>query len=188
MKLRMHENSLFAILLRSPWWISFAIAALVVAAARLLVPIGYAIAVAAPFFGLGCVAAWKQLRAPSARKVEETLEAARGMSWADFSARLEKALERDGYVVKRLDEARADFEVRKDGRRALVCGRRWKAARAGIEPLRDLDAARRGRDVHVHEAIYVAAGEISDNARTFAAEKNIRLLHGAELVQLLRKA
>ena len=27
MKLRMSENSLFAVLLRSPWWISFAIAA-----------------------------------------------------------------------------------------------------------------------------------------------------------------
>jgi restriction system protein len=65
----------------------------------------------------------------------------------------------------------------------LVSCKRWKVARTGIEPLRDLYAAKDAREAH--ECIYIAAGEITDNARKFAAEKKMRLLYGAELAQLL---
>lgn len=85
--------------------------------------------------------------------------------------------------MNRLQIAGADFELAKAGRTSLVGCKRWKVARAGVEPLKELAAARRGREAH--EAIYVAAGEITDNARAFAVEKNIRLVHDAELVKLL---
>jgi restriction system protein len=186
MKLRMHENSLFAVLLRSPWWISIAIALGLAAAGRLLVPDLYAIFIGLPFLVIGAIAAWKQLRAPSARKVAASMDAARAMAWGDFSRAIEEGFRRDGYKVSRLTGSDADFEVTKAGRVSLVSCKRWKAARTGVEPLRELDAARRAREAH--EAIYVAAGEISDNARAFAAEKNIRLAHGAELARLLRGA
>ena len=39
----MAENSLFAILLRSPWWVSLAIAAVLALIARLLLPADYAV-------------------------------------------------------------------------------------------------------------------------------------------------
>jgi restriction system protein len=180
----MHENSLFAVLLRSPWWISIAIALGLAAAARLVLPDLYAIFVGLPFLVIGTYAGWKQLRAPSAAKVANALEAARAMAWTDFSRAIEDAFRRDGYKVSRLSGKDADFEMTKAGRVSLVSCKRWKAARTGIEPLRELDAARRAREAH--EAIYVAAGEISDNARAFAAAKNIRLAHGAELARLLR--
>ena len=61
--------------------------------------------------------------------------------------------------------------------------KRWKAARTGVEPLRDLDAARGERGAH--ECIYVATGEFTDGARTFAGDKKIRVLHTAELAKLL---
>ena len=41
MKLRMHENSLFAILLRSRWWISFAVGFGLYGAVRLFLPEAY---------------------------------------------------------------------------------------------------------------------------------------------------
>ncbi|MBS1216539.1 MAG: restriction endonuclease, partial [Proteobacteria bacterium] len=77
MKLKMHENSLFAILLRSPWWISVAIAAGIVIVARFFLPDAYAFFVGLPFFVIGVMAGWKQLRAPSASRVAETLESVR---------------------------------------------------------------------------------------------------------------
>jgi restriction system protein len=183
----MARNSLFAILLRSPWWVSIAIAAGLVVAAKLVLPVAlpeiYGFFAGLPFMLIGAYAGWQRLRAPSAARIANTLEALRAMSWDDFSAAIEDAFRRDGYGVNRLGGTQADFELTKAGRISLVGCKRWKVARTGIEPLRELYAAGRARGAH--ECIYVVAGEITDNARAFAAEKNIRLLHDAELVKLL---
>jgi restriction system protein len=111
----MAKNSLFAILLRSPWWISIVIAAGIVVAARLVFPGVYAFAffAALPFIVIGGVAGWRQLRAPSAARVADTLEAVRAMSLGDFSNALANALHDDGYTVSRLTGAAADFELAK---------------------------------------------------------------------------
>jgi restriction system protein len=76
------------------------------------------------------------------------------------------------------------MELSKAGRVSLVSCKRWKAARTGIEPLRDLDAAR--NKTQAGECFYLAAGEVSANATAFAAEKGIRLLRGAELAALVK--
>jgi restriction system protein len=183
MKFPMAKNSLFAILLRSPWWMSILIAAAVFAAARLVLPEVYALFTALPFIVIGGVSGWRQLRAPSTARVAHALEAVRAMSWGDFSSALADALRDDGYTVSRLTGAAADFELTKAGRISLVACKRWKAARTGVDPLRDLYDARRACEAH--ECIYVATGEITDGARAFAGERNIRLIHGAELAKLL---
>ena len=183
MKFRMAKNSLFAILLRSPWWISILIAAGIVMAARLFVPEVYAFFAALPFIVIGGVAGWRQLRVPSAARVADTLEALRAMSWGDFSNALADAFRGDGYAVTRLSGAAADFELAKAGRISLVGCKRWKAAHTGVDPLREVDEAKRAREAH--ECIYVASGEITVGARAFALERNIRLIHGAELAKLL---
>ena len=143
----------------------------------------YGIFASLPFIVIGNYAAWRQLRAPSAEQISATLESLRALSWEEFSSALEGAFRRDGYGVVRLEGAGADFEISKAGRVSLVGCKRWKVARAGIEALRELDSARHSREAH--ECIYVAAGEITDNARAFAAEKKIRLLQDAELALLL---
>lgn len=185
-KLRMHQNSLFAVLLRSPWWISVVVAVALAAAARLVIPDLYALAMGLPFLAIGLVAAWRQFRAPSARRIAGTIAAVRAMSWDEFARALEGAYEREGYKVARIGGAAADFELTKGWRVSLVSAKRWKAARTGVEPLKELDAARRAREAQ--ECVYVAAGELSDQARTFAAQKNIRLALGPELARLLRQS
>jgi restriction system protein len=181
MKLKMAENSLFAILLRSPWWVSIAVAVAVIAALRLVVPEIYAAFFALPFLGIGVYAGWKQLRAPSTASVERALDEIRAMAWEDFAAALEKHFAGDGYTVTRLAGEEADFEMSKSGRIVLVACKRWKATRTGVEPLRQLHAA--GRKREAAQCIYVAAGEITENAREFAAKSNMRLIHSAELAR-----
>jgi restriction system protein len=62
---------------------------------------------------------------------------------------------------------------------AIVNCKRWKVARTGVEPLSELHAA---KDAHnAHECIFVAAGEISDNARAFAVRHRIGIVGGPEL-------
>ena len=181
----MAPNSLFAVLLRSPWWISAGVAAVTFGVARIFVPPAFAAFSTLPFVVIACLAAWRQLRAPSAQQVAATLERVRGMSWDDFSAALEDAFQRDGYVVSRIAGPQADFELRRGGRVSLVACKRWKVGRTGIEPLRELDAALRASEAQ--DCIYVAAGEVTANASAFAAKNNIRLLQDAELAKLLSR-
>ncbi|HVL58039.1 MAG TPA: restriction endonuclease, partial [Burkholderiaceae bacterium] len=163
-----------------------AIAAGVVAVSNALLPSGYVIygAVGAiPFIVIGTIAASRQWRKPSATRIAETVSQVRVMSWPEFAAAIEAGFRRDGYTVERLSDAAADFQINKGWRVALVSAKRWKVARTGVEPLRDLVDAKARREAH--ECIYVAVGEISENARRFAAERGIRLYQGPELAALL---
>jgi restriction system protein len=186
MKLPMAKDSLFAILLRSPWWISFAVAAAVTLGARLLLPEQYVLAgtlAGIPFVVTGAIASWRQLRGPGKSRIAATLEAVGAMSWRDFSGAIEDAFRRDGYAVTRLAGQATDFELVKDGRTSLVSCKRWKAANTGIEPLRELHDAQRAREAH--EGIYIAVGSVTDNARQFATGNRIRIMQGPELAALL---
>ena len=179
----MNENSLFAILLRSPWWVSLLIAAALVGLLRFLMPTMYAVAAALPFIVVGGIVAWKQIRAPSGKRIAKTLERLRAMPSHEFAAAVGSAYGRQGYEVQRLDDARADFALVRNGYTTLVACKRWTATRTGTEPLRELDAARQARDAR--ECVYFAAGEITAQARALAAERNIRLLEGPEVAKLL---
>ena len=179
MKLRMHDNSLFAVLLRSPWWVAALVAAGAFGATRMFLPTEFAAFAALPFAVIAAYVAWKQLRAPSGRSIAARLERLRAMSWDEFSEAIEKGFRRDGYSVKRLAGKSADFELVQGSRSTLVACKRWKATRTGIEPLRELDDARRASEAAA--CIYVATGEVTAQARAFAAERGIRVLEGAEL-------
>ena len=91
---------------------------------------------------------------------------------------------RDGYTVQRRNGA-ADFELERSGRRMLVSARRWKSARTGLEPLRDLQAARDAAEAP--DALYIGLGELSENAaRLWAADHRIAVWQATELAQALR--
>jgi restriction system protein len=179
----MNENSLFAILLRSQWWVSALIAAALIGLLRFFMPTVYAVAAALPFLVVAGIVGWRQARTPSGRHIAGRLERLRGMPWQEFAAAVAAAYARQGYEVQRLDDARADFALVRNGYTTLVACKRWKATRTGIDPLRELAAAREAREAR--ECFYFAVGEITAQARVFAGERNIRLLEGAELARLL---
>jgi restriction system protein len=186
-KLQMAKNSLFAILLRSPFWVSWAIAAALSLAAWLLLPEAWRVAGALgsfPFVVIGAMAAWRQRHTPSGARVEQTVAAVTTMGWTAFAALLEQAFQRDGYTVQRRKDAAADFELERKGRRMLVGARRWKAARTGLEPLRDLQAARDAAEAP--DALCICLGELSENAQSFAAEHRIAVWQAADLAEALR--
>lgn len=184
----MSEKSLFAMLLRSPWWISFVVAGLVVMVARLVLPdhlVGVGMLAGFPFAVIGCITAVRQWQAPSAAQVESTLQAVSAMSWREFSAVMEEGFRREGYLVKPLQGPVADMAVAKIGSHALVSCKRWKVAKPGVEHLRELVAAVQAHD-EARQAIYVTIGALSSNAQQFATENNIRVLQGPALAQMLK--
>jgi restriction system protein len=185
-RFKISENSLFAILLRSHWWISFAVAAALLLLVQLFVPAAYVIhasSLALPFLVIGGCVVWKQAKLPGAGRVAATVDAIRAMSWREFSALMEQAYRREGCSVTRLTGA-ADFKLVKMGKITLLCCKRWKAASHGIEPLRELDKQRDAENAH--DAIYVALDGVTDNARGYIGKHRVRLLEGRELTSLLR--
>ncbi len=182
----MAKNSRFAVLLRSPWWASAAIAAALALLAWTLLPRDYRAAGALgcfPFVVIAGMAAWRQRQAPSAARVAQTVAAISAMPWPAFSALLEQAFQRDGHTVQRRGGA-ADFELERKGRRMVVSARRWKSARTGLEPLRELQVARDA--AAAPDALYIGLGELSGQAAAFAAEQRIAVWHGTELALALR--
>ena len=187
MKFKMSQNSIFAVLLRSPWWMSAGVAVLLSAGGFAALPLEYAamgVFAAIPFVVIAIMAAYKQMRAPSDARVQAVTQAAAAMSWAEFARTVEAGFQRDGCEVQRLQAAGADFALSKDGHVAIVSARRWKAVRVGVEPLRELQAAREQRGAR--EAIYIALGDVSENAQQYARAQGVSLMAAPELTRLLR--
>jgi restriction system protein len=185
----MSDKSLFAVLLRSPWWISFALAVAVGAACYKLFPDRFAIVGALsglPFAVIGGIAMWKQRGTPNPARIDETLQKLSTLSARDFASALEAAYVRDGYTVTRVTANGADLSITKAGRTALVNSKRWKAATHGIEPLRELGAAMTALDANL--GVYVAVNALSDAARAFASKNSIRVMQGTELALLMKNA
>jgi restriction system protein len=186
MKFKMSEKSLFATLLRAPWWVSFLVMFGVALVAGALLPEAYKIAGmlgAFPFFVIGVMAAWRQRNAISASRIEELVEQARRMGWRDFSVLVEEALRQQGFVVTRLNDGPADFQIEKNGRITLVSAKRWKAATVGAEHLRELLAVRESRDAF--SCSCMSLGVFSQAAIDLANSSPIQLLGSANIAQLM---
>ena len=184
-KFKMSEKSLFAVLLRSPWWISFVLVAVVALLAGALLPEQYAgvgMLGGFPFFVIGCMALWRQRNLPSPALVEKGLQNLGGMSWRDFSVVLDSAFTRQGYTVTQLTGA-ADMLLEKKGVRTVVSAKRWKAAAMGLEPLRELVARRDA--LEASNSVCISLGQVSSKAQDYAADNRITLIMGADLVILV---
>jgi len=187
MALRMAKNSLFAILLRSPWWTSVLIAATLGLLSFALLPAEFRVVGAIsglPFVVIAFLAGRRQWRLPSATRVAETHSALSALAWPRFAELLQQSFRRDGFSVEPGDTAAVDFALERRGRRMLVCARRWKSARIGMEAVRALHTAREAADAP--DALYIGLGSLTDTARSYAAEHRVAVWQSAELAQALR--
>ena len=185
MKFKMSDKSLFALLLRSPWWISFVVAAVLglVASALLPAPVSaVGMLFGFPFVVIGTMAAWRQRNAPKPAQVAQALQRCAAMSWSEFSDAIDLAYTRQGYAVTRLSGPAADFSVEKQGRITLLSCKRWKAANHGVGVLTDLEALR--QTMGAQDVTYIGLGAVTDNARRFAKEQGIYLMPELELAQI----
>jgi len=189
LKLKMAPNSLFAILLRSPWWASLGIAMVLALLAKVFLPERFAVAGmlgAFPFVVIAAMAAAKQWRAPNAAQTQQAVQQLNAMNSRDFAQAIAATWRSQGHDVQPRNAPGADLELSQSGRITLLAFRRWKAASVGIEPLRELHAAQLRQDAGA--SIYVAGGALSDKAQDFAKQMNIRIVGASELAVLMRSA
>jgi len=184
----MSDKSLFAILLRSSWWYSFLIAAVLLLLARVFLPEAFravGMLSSIPFAILGVIAAWRQRDKPSPERVSMALDQLAQMPWKQFLPIMEQAFVQQGFTVSQLNSNAADLQLEKLGRVTLVSCKRWKAATLGVEVLRDLKAMQVSQ-----EASYSACISLSlptGVALKFAKENAIQLICQDELASLCLK-
>ena len=186
MKFKMSEKSLFATLLRSPWWVSFLVMLGVAVVAGALLPEAYKMAGilgGLPFLVIGLIAAWRQRNTLSAERIIELTEQARSMVWADFADLTEVAFRQQGFGVSRPKTGLVDFEIEKNGLMTLVSAKRWKAATVGAESVRALLSARESQDAD--GCSFISLGQFSQAALDLAGENSVQLMGPTQIAQLL---
>lgn len=186
MAFKMSNNSLIAILLRNPWWMSFVVVGVIVLLASALVPAPYTVfgwMAALPFVVVGSIAAKRQWRQPSARTLDAMLQQTAALNWKDFSAQVVQGFERQGYSVSRIDSPGADLLLNREGTSTTVACKRWKAATPGIEGLKELVAAQ--HKLQADKALWISLNALSDSARRYAGEHGVDVLDAAGLASLL---
>ena len=176
MKFKMAENSLFAILMRNPWWISLLIVICFCLLCLALLPknlVIFGMMGTFPFVITGIVAFKRQWGVPSAAKQQAELDRLSALSWRDFSAELEAKFVKQGFDVTRLNTGTADFKLEKGGHVTLVSAKRYKAATHGLEALQSLVTQQEAQGAD--KAMYVCLSPVTAQAAKFAKEKGVVL-------------
>lgn len=110
------------------------------------------------------------------------------MSWQDFEVLVGEGFRQRGYSVQESGGGGADGGVdlvlRKDGETFLVQCKQWKALKVGVSVVRELFGVMAARGAA--GGFVVSSGRFTDEAEAFARGRNIRLLTGPALLQLIR--
>lgn len=174
-------------LLRSPWWVSVAVAGALSLIAMVLLPEAYRVVGALssfPFVVIGVMALKRQWSLPRAGEIAFINERVSAMNWAEFSPIARESLSGIDRVVREATTDGADFEVNTPAGRQLVSARRWKSARLGVEVLRDFKAACDAGGAT--SGVFICLGDITDPAARFASANALEIWGAAELAVRLR--
>ena len=162
----------------------FAVSAMVQALARIgqyLLPF---------FFLLGAaMSAYKrqqaaQLHAAAAHRADGVAQ----MSWPEFEALVGEYFRRQGYTVIEQGgggpDGGVDVLLQKGADRYLVQCKHWRALRVGVQPVRELYGVMAAR--RVAGGFLVTSGDYTDEARSFAAGRELELINGQALQKGIR--
>lgn len=111
------------------------------------------------------------------------------MSWQDFERLVGEAYRQRGYRVRETGGGGADngidLVLERDGERHLVQCKQWRAQRVGVEVVRELYGAMAAQGAA--GGWVVTSGAFTGPAREFAKGRNIELIDGGALVDLIRR-
>ncbi|MCG3786137.1 restriction endonuclease [Delftia acidovorans] len=117
-------------------------------------------------------------------------DALNNMSWREFETLVGEGFRRRGFSVKETGgggpDGGVDLVLSKNGEKTLVQCKQWKAFKVGVSTVRELygvmaaDGAAAG--------FVVTSGRFTQEAAAFAAGRNIQLLDGPALMNLLKQA
>ena len=187
-----------------PWWVSLVLALLSYLVLTFLpyvfsgdspISKGFstALPIIAPIVGIGFLAiaamsaleSWNRSKLLASQKSIDTIQS---LHWSEFEKLVAEFYRRQGYFVtenrSQGPDGGVDIVIEKDRSQTLVQCKNWKSAKVGVKVLREMYGL--VHDWKAQAAIIVTSGTFTQDARSFAAGKNIDLIDGAQLVELIR--
>jgi restriction system protein len=192
------------ILLKAPWWVSAALGLAAFAGLhwgvhawfgdnKMAQPIMTVAANCAPvvallFGALAGLSFWFGKRREALVDQQTSLESLRAVPWKDFEFLVAEAYRRQGYDVDfstgKGADGGVDLVLRKVGRTSLVQCKQWKVFSVGVPVIREMFGLMTAE--HADEAIIVTSGKFTAEAESFARGKQIQLVDGPRLLQLVK--
>ena len=117
-----------------------------------------------------------------------------GMSWREFEQLVGEGFRLQGYRVVETGGAGADGGVdlvltrpgKSGGEKFLVQCKQWRALKVGVDVVRELYGVMAARGAT--GGLVVTSGRFTDEAVSFASGRNVTLVDGPKLVNLIRQA
>lgn len=120
----------------------------------------------------------------------DATSALEGMSWQQFEQLVGEGFRLQGYPVVETGGGGADggvdLALSKDGEKYLVQCKHWRAFRVGVDVVRELYGVMAAKGVA--GGFVVSSGRFTDEARSFASGRNIKLVDGPQLRALIQQA
>ena len=133
---------------------------------------------------------WKRKSLFETTATSQGADALQGMTWQQFESLVGEGFRRRGYAVKEIGGGGADGGVdlvlTKSGEKAFVQCKQWKAFKVGVSTVRELYGVMAAHGAA--EGFVVTSGSFTKEAVAFSKGRNIRLIDGTRLMQLLREA
>jgi restriction system protein len=151
--------------------------------------IGGFLAAAILLFGLvGATSRWWSRSADKTRFERQTgVDSIRRLSWQEFERLLGEFYRRQGYEVHQRGgpgaDGGADLELLRGNERLLVQAKHWKSWQVRLPQVRELWGA--VADEHADGAILVTSGSFTDDARRWTTGKNLILIDGLQLAEVI---
>ncbi len=182
MAFKFSENSLFAVLLRSPWWYSVLIGLFFIALSMVLFDGRYVLLglfSAMPFFGIAGFAGFKQAKLPSKNRVREIAEQAPKMQAAEIAEKIADNYRQRRFDVEKLNSKGSELFLERGNQKIVLSSKRFKVGNTGVEPLKQL--LELGSKHEARRYLYVVLGEISKAATEYAQQNDIEIIRANTL-------
>jgi restriction system protein len=110
------------------------------------------------------------------------------MSWREFEMLVGEVFRQRGFIVVELGgngpDGGVDLVLKKDGETHLVQCKRWKAYKVGVEVVRELYGVMAAKGAV--SGYVVTSGVYTNEAKVFADGRNIELIDGSKLTQMIQ--
>ncbi len=131
---------------------------------------------------------WLERGAMASRR--QVREAARRRQWREFTLQLGAAFARQGYAVRQLDDGEGrpgrELLLHRDGGHYIVECEHWRRSALSEELVREVVG--RMLTLRCNGAFLVTSGYFTADAVSYAAGRNVVLVEGPQLRDLLRDA
>jgi restriction system protein len=115
------------------------------------------------------------------------LQAVERLTWREFELLVGESFRRKGYTVKETGGGGADggidLEMNFNGQKYLVQCKQWKAFKVGVKVVREFFGVMVANGAK--GGFVVTSGVFTEEAATFADDKNITLIDGGKLVRII---